>query len=41
MFNPLQYLHFCLEHLYMLSAASQITLVNSEPCGHIMSSNYA
>ena len=39
MFNSLQYLHFCLKHLYKLSAP-QITLVKSEPCGHIMSSNY-
>jgi len=40
MFNLLQYFHFCLKHLYMLAAA-QITLVKSEPCGHIMSRNYA
>jgi hypothetical protein len=40
MFNPLQYFHFYLKHLYMLSAP-QITLVKSEPCGHIMSKNYA
>jgi hypothetical protein len=40
MFNLLQYFHFYLKHLYMLSAP-QIALVKSELCGHITSKKYA